>query len=52
MSERMGRGRGERPADAPPIKHGGVTDSNGRLPALLLAWCRVDGDTEGRVVPA
>lgn len=40
------------PAVALPVdlKHCWVTDQNGRLPALLLAWRRVADEFEGRVV--
>lgn len=49
MAERVARGRSEEPT-APPIRHCWVTDSNGRLPGLLLEWRKVEGEWRGRVV--
>jgi hypothetical protein len=52
MADRVdrGRGRGEEIPSAPPIRHCWVTDSNGRLPGLLLEWRQVEGEWRGRVV--
>lgn len=46
------RTAGGRRGDAPamPLRHCWVTDSNGRLPALLLEWRQVEGGWRGRVV--
>ena len=36
--------------EPPPIRHCWVTDSNGRLPGLLLEWRQVNGEWRGRVM--
>jgi hypothetical protein len=51
MSERV-RGSGECPAREPApamLKHCWVTDSHGRLPALLLEWRQTASGYQGRV---
>lgn len=50
MADRVARGRDETRPEAPPIRHCWVTDSNGRLPGLLLEWRQVQGEWRGRVV--
>jgi hypothetical protein len=50
MSDRVASGRDEARPDAPQIRHCWVTDSNGRLPGLLLEWRQVEGVWRGRVV--
>jgi len=56
MTERLAQGRHDTPEPPAGLKHCWVTDAHGRLPALLLAWRRIDaGAWEGRVarvVPA
>jgi hypothetical protein len=52
MTERVARGRDEARLGHPPIRHCWVTDSNGRLPGLLLEWRQVAGEWRGRVVHA
>jgi hypothetical protein len=47
MSERVSA---ESVPEPPPIRHCWVTDSNGRLPGLLLEWRQVEGVWRGRVV--
>lgn len=48
MSERVGGAQAT--PDPPPIRHCWVTDSHGRLPALLMEWRQTEGGWQGRVV--
>lgn len=41
MTERIESGRRAVPTPPPALKHCWVTDTHGRLPALLLAWRRL-----------
>ena len=50
MVDRVAVGRGEERSTAPSVRHCWVTDSNGRLPGLLLEWRQVGGEWRGRVV--
>jgi hypothetical protein len=51
MADRVIGGRGaDRPAAEIPLRHCWVTDSNGRLPGLLLEWRQAEGEWRGRVV--
>jgi len=52
MSERVGRSAAPPPAAPPALRHCWVTDSHGRLPALLLEWRSANSTWEGRVVHA
>ena len=52
MADRVTGGRDEQHPAAPAIRHCWVTDSNGRLPGLLLEWRQVQGEWSGRVVHA
>ena len=47
MSDRVNPAAAPEP---PPIRHCWVTDSHGRLPALLLEWSRREDGWHGRVV--
>jgi hypothetical protein len=54
MSNRVQQSKdsARRPLPSVPasLKHCWVTDDNGRLPALLLEWRRLDSGFHGRVV--
>ena len=50
MADRVVRDRNEEIPATPPIRHCWVTDSNGRLPGLLLEWRQIAGEWRGRVV--